>query len=222
MMVFLALLSKNPPMTHKNMSDLYYTPATVVTHCSVEKKSKFITNVVEVKSKDEAVAHLRAIADREVGASHNCFAYIIGNPSSPEDISCSDDGELSGTAGKPLLNILLHGKIGNVLVVVTRYFGGIKLGSGGLVRAYSHGLKMALQEIVLQDYVERVKLRAGFHYQFEGVMRQVCKENDVVIVDTKYEEDVRFFLEVAEKNVETFIAQLQEVTSGRTQLDYQK
>lgn len=202
------------------MSGLYYTPAATVTHCSVEKKSRFITTVVEVKSKDEVAEHLRAIAEKEVGASHNCYAYIIGDPASPKDTHCSDDGEPSGTAGKPLLSILLYSKIGNVLVVVTRYFGGIKLGSGGLVRAYSHGLKMALQEIVLQEYVPSKKLRISFHYQFEGVVRQVCKENDAVIVDAAYTEEPCFSLEVVEKNLGAFIDQLQEVTCGRVLLNY--
>ena len=203
------------------MSGLFYTPETAVTHCSVEKKSRFITNVVEVKSKEEAVAHLRAITKREIGASHNCYAYIIGNPSSPEDIHCSDDGEPSGTAGKPLLNLLLHSKIGNVLVVVTRYFGGIKLGSGGLVRAYSNGLKMALQEIVLRQYIPKKKLRISFHYQFEGVIQHICKENDVVIVNAEYKAEPCFYLDVEEKNFDKFISQLQEVTSGRIRLDYE-
>lgn len=203
------------------MSGLYYTPKAAVTHCSVEKKSRFITFVTQVKSKEEAAARLRVIAEREVGASHNCCAYIIGNPSSPEDIHCSDDGEPSGTAGKPLLTILLHNKIGNVLVVVTRYFGGIKLGSGGLVRAYSNGLKMALQEIVLNEYVAKRRLRISFHYQFEGVIQHICKENDVVIVDAKYEAEPCFYLDVVERQLETFIAQLQEVTCGRIQLEYE-
>lgn len=202
------------------MYELYYTLQTAVTYSCMEKKSRFTTNLLAVKSKSDAIEHLRTIAAKEIGANHNCYAYIIGNPASPEIISCSDDGEPAGTAGKPLLNILLHNKFGNVLVVVTRYFGGIKLGSGGLVRAYSHGLKMALQDVVLKEYIESVELTISFHYQFEGNIRQVCKENGAVIVDTQYKEEARFHLQVGKKKAETLIAQLENTTSGQIKLKY--
>ena len=201
------------------MSILYYIPSNVVTHSTVEKKSRFITFVTEVTSKEEAVLHLRAIAVREVGANHNCSAYIIGNPASPQNIHCSDDGEPSGTAGKPLLNILLHENIGNVLVVVTRYFGGIKLGSGGLVRAYSNGLKMALKETVLQEYVVKKNLNTSFHYQFEGAVRRACDECGAVIIETMYEVEACFYLEILEEQLESFVCELRDITSGRVQID---
>lgn len=189
-----------------------------MTHTTVEKKSRFITFVSEVSSKEEALEHLRVIATREVGANHNCSAYIIGNPSSPQAIHCSDDGEPSGTAGKPLLNILLHENIGNVVVVVTRYFGGIKLGSGGLVRAYSNGLKMALNELELQNFVAKKKIHISFHYQFEGIIRRACEDHVVSILDTRYEAEPCFYLDVEENLLESFIAELQEITSGRVQI----
>jgi uncharacterized YigZ family protein len=200
------------------MTLLYYTPVNTVTHTTVEKKSRFITFVSEVSSKEEALELLRAIATREVGANHNCSAYIIGNPSSPQAIHCSDDGEPSGTAGKPLLNILLHENIGNVVVVVTRYFGGIKLGSGGLVRAYSNGLKMALNELELQNFVAKKKIHISFHYQFEGVIRRACEDHGASILDTRYEAEPCFYIDVEEDLLESFIAELQEITSGRVQI----
>jgi uncharacterized YigZ family protein len=200
------------------MTFLYYTPVNTVTHTTVEKKSRFITFVSEVSSKEEALERLGVIATREVGANHNCSAYIIGNPSSPKAIHCSDDGEPSGTAGKPLLNILLHENIGNVVVVVTRYFGGIKLGSGGLVRAYSNGLKMALAEVELQGFVAKKRIHITFHYQFEGVIRRACEEHNAVICDTRYEAEPCFYLDVEEEVLESFMAELQEITSGRVQI----
>jgi len=200
------------------MALLYYTPVNTVTHTTVEKKSKFITFVSEVSSKEEALEQLSVIATREVGANHNCSAYIIGNPSSPKAIHCSDDGEPSGTAGKPLLNILLHENIGNVVVVVTRYFGGIKLGSGGLVRAYSNGLKMALNDIELQNFVAKKKIHISFHYQFEGVIRRACDDHGAIILDTRYEAEPYFYLDVEEDVLESFMAELREITSGRVQI----
>lgn len=200
------------------MTFLYYTPVNTVTHTTVEKKSRFITFVSEVSSKEEALERLGVIATREVGANHNCSAYIIGNPSSPKAIHCSDDGEPSGTAGKPLLNILLHENIGNVVVVVTRYFGGIKLGSGGLVRAYSNGLKMALAEVELQGFVAKKRIHISFHYQFEDVIRRACEDHRAVILDTRYEAEPCFYLDVEEEVFESFKAELQEITSGRVQI----
>ncbi|MFT5730760.1 MAG: putative YigZ family protein [Desulforhopalus sp.] len=204
------------------MSFLYYTPVNTVAHTTVEKKSRFITFVSEVSSKEQALEQLGAIASREVGANHNCSAYIIGNPSCPKAIHCSDDGEPSGTAGKPLLNILLHENIGNVLVVVTRYFGGIKLGSGGLVRAYSNGIKMALGEVELKGFVAKKKMNISFHYQFEGVIRRICEDRGAVILDTRYEVEPCFYLDVEEALLESFIAELQEITSGRVQVSLDK
>lgn len=201
------------------MTLLYYTPVNTVSHTTVEKKSRFITFVSQVSSKDEALERLGIIAKREVGANHNCSAYIIGNPSSPKAIHCSDDGEPSGTAGKPLLNILLHENIGNVLVVVTRYFGGIKLGSGGLVRAYSNALKMALAEVELQGFVAKKRINISFHYQFEGVIRRVCEDFGAVILDTRYEAEPCFYLDVKEELLDSFIAELQEITSGRVHVN---
>lgn len=200
------------------MSLLYYIPVNTVTQTTVEKKSRFITFISGVSSKEEALEHLSVIATREVGANHNCSAYIIGNPSSPKAIHCSDDGEPSGTAGKPLLNILLHENIGNVVVVVTRYFGGIKLGSGGLVRAYSNGLKLALNDIELQDFVAKKKIHISFHYQFEGVIRRACEDYGIIILDTRYEAEPCFYLDVEEGVLESFVAELQEITSGRVQI----
>jgi len=200
------------------MTFLYYTPVNTVTHTSVEKKSRFLTFVSEVSAKEQALEMLGVIATKEVGANHNCSAYIIGNPSSPKVIHCSDDGEPSGTAGKPLLNILVHENIGNVLVVVTRYFGGIKLGSGGLVRAYSSGLKMALGGIELKGFVAQKKMKISFHYQFEGVIRRTCEDRGAVILDTHYGVKPCFYLDVEEAGLESFIAELQEITSGRVQV----
>jgi uncharacterized YigZ family protein len=198
--------------------DTYYTPGSVVQHIAVEKKSKFITFLTEVKSKEDALVQLKNISSREAGANHNCYAYIIGDPHSPVDIHCSDDGEPTGTAGRPLLNILLHENIGNVLVVVTRYFGGVKLGSGGLVRAYSGGLKAALKEVVLKEFREQKRLIITFHYQFEGSVRRLIDDHSASIVASVYGGDVCFSLDILEKNLTSFVKELAEITAGQAVL----
>ncbi|TKB10698.1 YigZ family protein [Desulforhopalus sp. IMCC35007] len=199
--------------------DTYYTPGSAVQHIAVEKKSKFITFLTEVKTKEDALVLLENISSREVGASHNCYAYIIGDPHSPVDIHCSDDGEPTGTAGRPLLNILLHENIGNVLVVITRYFGGVKLGSGGLVRAYSGGLKAALGEVVLKEFRDQKRLTITFHYQFEGAIRRLVEDHSASIVTTVYGGDVCFLLDILEKNLASFVAELAEITAGQAVLE---
>jgi len=185
----------------------------------VVKKSRFITSIFGVSSKDQALDHIRTISTKEIGANHNCYAYIVGPPSSPEDIHCSDDGEPSGTAGRPMLNILQYENIGNILVVVTRYFGGIKLGSGGLVRAYSNGLKLAMAEAGLKEYVEKKRLQLGLHYQFEGTFRHICGDNGVVILDTVYGDRPSFLVEIIEEDIRPFLSQLRDITAGQIEVD---
>ena len=201
------------------MSAHYFIPNSSITHETVVKKSRFITSIHEVNSKDEALGHVREITAKEIGANHNCYAYIVGAPSSPTDIHCSDDGEPSGTAGRPMLNILQYENIGNVLVVVTRYFGGTKLGCGGLVRAYSNGLKLAIDAIGLKEYVEKKRVTLSLHYQFEGSFRHICNEYGIVILDTSYGDGARFSLEIIEENMESFLLQLQDLTSGQVKID---
>jgi len=200
------------------MANQYFIPNGSITHETVVKKSRFITSIHGVNSKGEALEHIRSILAKEIGANHNCYAYIIGSPTSPGDIHCSDDGEPSGTAGRPMLNILQYENIGNILVVVTRYFGGIKLGSGGLVRAYSNGLKLAMAEVGLREYVEKKRLQIGLHYQFEGTFRHICGEYGVVILDTFYGDGPSFMVEIIEEEMEPFLLQLRDITAGQIEV----
>ena len=114
----------------------------------VEKKSKFIANLIKVESKEEAEEKIQEIKKKYYDARHNCVAYRVLEEGKVEE-KASDDGEPSGTAGGPMLNILQKNNLSNVLIVVTRYFGGILLGTGGLVRAYSEALQKAIEESTL-------------------------------------------------------------------------
>lgn len=193
----------------------YLTPVATVSNVTIEKKSKFITTITPVGSKEEAQQFIAEVASKEVGANHNCYAYIIGNPKSPSHIHCSDDGEPSGTAGKPLLNILQYENLGNTLVVVTRYFGGVKLGSGGLVRAYSGGLKAALEKTVLQPFVREQTIIINFDYQYEATIRHCCETYGVKIVDAIYTSSASFALQLVEEKVSEFSEKLNGITSGK-------
>ena len=108
-----------------------------------EKKSRFICHIFKIKSEEEAEEYITAVKKKYWDARHNCYAYVIGERK--EFMRCSDDGEPQGTAGKPMLDVLLGEELYNIAVIVTRYFGGVLLGTGGLVRAYSHSAVLALQ-----------------------------------------------------------------------------
>ena len=122
----------------------------------VEKKSRFIATVRLVESEEEALSCLEALRKKYWDARHNCFVYIIGE--NQETVRCSDDGEPSGTAGRPMLDVVQGAGLRNVLVVVTRYFGGTLLGTGGLVRAYSQAVQEGLANSVLIDEICGVRL----------------------------------------------------------------
>lgn len=152
----------------------------------VEKKSKFIATLIKVNSEEEALEKLEVIKKENRDARHNVFAYRIANNSE----RASDDGEPSGTAGVPMLDILRGAKLQNVLVVVTRYFGGILLGTGGLVKAYSTVTKNA---IALAEKVE-VKLcneyEIEIEYNFHNILLHYLKEQSIIVRDTSYAEKI--------------------------------
>ena len=154
----------------------------------VEKKSKFIANVFYVESKEEAEEIIKAQKKKYHDARHNCYAYRILEENIIE--RASDDGEPSGTAGGPMLNILAKQEIVNVLVIVTRYFGGILLGTGGLVKAYSEATKKALEN------AEFTKIEEGFLYNVEikysdlEKFKYFIKNNDIKIKNEEYFENV--------------------------------
>ena len=124
----------------------YQVPVGVFESDLVVKKSRFIARVVPVCSREDVNIAVSAARADYPDARHHCWAYLLGRPADAMTAGMSDDGEPAGTAGRPILNVLQHGVIGDVLVVVTRYFGGIKLGAGGLVRAYGGAAQQALEQ----------------------------------------------------------------------------
>ena len=154
-----------------------------------EKKSKFIANLVYVESVEEAEEQIKLIKKKYFDAKHNCIAYrIIGEEKIVE--RASDDGEPSGTAGGPMLNILQKNELANVLVVVTRYFGGILLGTGGLVRAYSDSLQKAIEESKKIKKCLGIELKVTLDYPNLEEFKYYCRNNEIQIVKTEYLEDV--------------------------------
>ncbi len=153
------------------------------------KKSKFIANIIKVTNQEMANEKLKEIKKKYHDARHNCFAYRIYEEDNLIE-RFSDDGEPSGTAGSPMLNILQKNNIGNVLVVVTRYFGGILLGTGGLVRAYSDATIDAISKINLIENVLGIEVQVELEYDKFESFRYYCKKNDINIIKTDYKEKI--------------------------------
>lgn len=164
----------------------------------VEKKSKFIANVFYIENKEEAEDKLKQIKKKYYDAKHNCYAYrVLENDNIIE--RSSDDGEPSGTAGMPILDILRGQDIVNCIIVVTRYFGGILLGTGGLVRAYLDASKNALDEINLLQIEEGYKIELVLDYKNFDLFSYYCKKNNINVVKKEYGENIKIIVETSKE-----------------------
>lgn len=170
----------------------------------VEKKSKFIANLIKVESKEEAEEKIQEIKKKYYDARHNCVAYRVLEGEKVEE-KASDDGEPSGTAGGPMLNILQKNNLSNVLIVVTRYFGGILLGTGGLVRAYSEALQRAIEESTLILKVSGIEMKLIIDYNNFEKLKYYCKNNNISIISAKYLEKIECKIQMELEKKEKFI-----------------
>lgn len=174
----------------------------------VEKKSRFIANVFCVENQEQAEAKIAEISKKYWDARHNCYAYVIGANS--EITKCSDNGEPSGTAGKPILEVINGSGITNILIIVTRYFGGVLLGTGGLVRAYTQAAQAGLANCEVGEMVYAQKLTLEVGYNMINNVQYYLGQNDITISDSRYEANVQFDICVKE-------ADIQRITDGLTQ-----
>lgn len=149
------------------------------------KKSEFLAFAYPIKRKDELMFHVEQLKGSYPDARHHCLAYILGDPNNTTHAGFDDDGEPNGTAGRPILNVLQHKGIGNVLVVVVRYFGGIKLGAGGLTRAYATATQMVVDKMVLVPFVAKSRLMVVTDFAYEAQLRYVVAQfaGDIIAVD---------------------------------------
>lgn len=183
----------------------------------VEKKSRFIATIRPVSSEEEAVAFIEEMKKKYYDARHNCSAFVIG--SKGELTRSSDDGEPSGTAGRPMLEVLTGSGIRNIAVVVTRYFGGVLLGTGGLVRAYSGAVKMALEqcETITRRYGVQMLIKTD--YNGVGKIQYLLGSKDVVIQNSVYAADVQMTVLVPIEEYDRLCKELVEATNGRVGLE---
>lgn len=182
----------------------------------IEKKSRFIASVAIAQTPEEAMAFIESIKKKYWDARHNCSAYVIGKDG--EYTRCNDDGEPAQTAGLPMLEVLLHSEVRNIVVVVTRYFGGTLLGTGGLIRAYSQTVKEALANSVIGEEVKGVMLTFRAEYTMLGKIQHVLAQNAVEILDTIYEDNVMLTIRVKEEFIGNIEKELVTVTCGKVEI----
>lgn len=183
----------------------------------VEKKSRFIATIHPVASEEEAAAFIDEMKKKYYDARHNCSAFVIG--SKAELTRSSDDGEPSGTAGRPMLEVLLGSGIRNIAVVVTRYFGGVLLGTGGLVRAYSGAVKeaLALCETARQHF--GVKLKITTDYNSVGKIQYLLASKNITTVDSAYAANVEMTVIAPIEEYDRLCKEITEATSARAGLE---
>lgn len=182
----------------------------------VEKKSRFIANVYPVETADEAEEIIGKLKKQYWDARHNCYAYIVGDDMQTR--RCSDDGEPQGTAGRPMLDILSGERLCNVLVVVTRYFGGVLLGTGGLIRAYQAAVREGLYASDIIEKKSAYKYTITVDYTFMGKIQYTAQSLGVITLDTVYGDKVIFIMLVQTENEKAFCEKLMEATSAQAVL----
>lgn len=176
----------------------------------VEKKSKFIANVFYVETVEEAEKKIKEVKKKYYDARHNCFAYSIFSKDGIIN-RFSDDGEPSGTAGAPMLNILTSKNLSNVLVIVTRYFGGILLGTGGLVRAYTGAVQEAFK------YTTEIERKLGLEVMYEveysdfEKFKYYLKQNDINIMNSEYSENISVVVEITQEKIDKLESQKEDL-----------
>ena len=195
----------------------YSVPNGVSTAELTIKKSKFVANVGRANGRQSAENFIKTVSMSHSGATHNCYAFVACAPGGTE-IGFGDDGEVSGTAGRPMLNLLNQSDIGEIVAVVSRYYGGVKLGTGGLMRAYTDCLRNALAEL---NYVKRVRVRTGrvsFTYAQENSIRILFEKTGTEITSSQRAETVCLNFETSVACVAEIEEKIASITKGKSEL----
>jgi len=178
------------------------------------QRSRFITTIARAPDAEAARSFIATIRDEWPDATHHCWAFVAGPPGSTTHIGMSDDGEPHGSAGRPMLSTLLHGGVGDIVAVSTRYFGGVKLGTGGLSRAYAGGVKLALASLPTEEKVERALVDVTVGYAEVDGLQRLVGEMDMLVADEEYGSRVTYRLGVPASEVETLRQRVADLTRG--------
>lgn len=195
--------------------DIYKTVAYEAQSSLTEKKSKFYASVKPVAGEDEALEFLSKIRSEYPDATHNVYAYIIDENNI---FRYSDDGEPGGTAGMPVLDTIRNAGLVDVIVVVTRYFGGTLLGTGGLVRAYGASAKLGLEKAGIVTRVMCDVVSVKVQYELVGKLQYFFASNGYNVEDTVYENDVTFFVASPKSDTERLIKEITETANGKCEI----
>lgn len=182
-----------------------------------EKKSVFIANTAPVQTEEEALAFIEAMKKKYWDARHNCYAYVLGD--SAQVVRFSDDGEPSGTAGKPILEVLLGMEVRNLVVVVTRYFGGTLLGTGGLVRAYTQAAQAGMENSLVRTMKYGVLLRITTDYNGIGKIQYIMGLRGITIEEPEYTDAVSLKVKVPYEEEEALKKEITEATAGKAKIE---
>ena len=181
-------------------------------------RSRFICTVERVSSAADAQDFLREMNAEFADATHNCWAYLIGAPGSTDRIGMSDAGEPHGTAGRPMLTVLQHSGVGDIAAIVTRYYGGTNLGTGGLVKAYGGAVQLALATMPRVERIDYTELTVAVGYESISAVQQLLPRFGSSSLSEEYGERATFRLRVPVANVEAMRAALLDATSGRAEM----
>ena len=183
----------------------------------IEKKSRFIATVQPVETEEEAIVFIEAMKKKYWDARHNCSAFVIGSKN--EITRCSDDGEPSGTAGRPMLEVLLGQEVHNVAVVVTRYFGGVLLGTGGLVRAYTKAVQEGLQNSQVATLAYGTSMKIETDYNGIGKLQYILGKASVPIQNSEYTDVVTLQVFLLQEQKESLLKEMTEATAGKCKFE---
>lgn len=199
------------------MKDSYQTIYSYGEDEVIINKSRFIGYSLPISSEEEALEFIEKIKTKHRDATHNVYAYVFGENSNIQRFS--DDGEPQGTAGIPVLEVIKKENLRNVVVVVTRYYGGTKLGAGGLIRAYTKGAKIGLESGIIVDMVLHINLKIKIDYTLHGKLENYLMNNEIIVDDVVYDEGVSFYVYVKSEEYEKFLENITNITSGNVLID---
>lgn len=197
------------------MSRIFKTLGAPAVYTYEEKRSRFIAHLCSVSDKDQGFKYFDQIKQAFPDARHHCWAYIIGDPEQAQSAGFNDDGEPGGTAGKPMLNVLTQRKVGNIFAVVVRYFGGIKLGAGGLTRAYGQAISKALDNAEWVDVIPMTTICIKAEYALESRLRNILASFNISNIHVEYQQNMILTCPFPEHQFESLQDMIQEQSNGQ-------
>ncbi|MEX0891200.1 MAG: YigZ family protein [Gemmatimonadota bacterium] len=202
------------------MAATYPMPAGAHRAEETVSRSRFLATLAPAPDEDAARAVVDAVRAEFPDATHHCWAYVVGPPGSTARVGMSDAGEPHGTAGRPMLDVLLHGEVGDVVAVVTRWYGGVNLGKGGLVRAYGGAVQRALATLPRAERVTWRQATVTLAYTDVDALQRLLETLGGEIRDERYGADVRYEVALPERAADRFAAELADATAGRARVSW--